>query len=254
MIGVFKEYWLDIPLLHIVDNEKKSDALPTLTYIHGFTSAKEHNLPLAYLLAEKGYRVILPDCMLHGEREEEISEVARQMRFFDIVKQNLDDIEIIYQELVAKNLVDQDRFGLAGTSMGGITTAAALTQFSWIKSAAILMGSPKLKQYAEELVGFMDENIPDVSIPKEQLEQLMSELEELDLSQQVEKLYGRPLFFWHGVDDRVVPFEHSYSFYEEAITHYKNPENIRFLKEIDREHKVSRFAITETVNWFELQL
>ncbi|UOQ86531.1 alpha/beta fold hydrolase [Gracilibacillus salinarum] len=254
MIAISKEYWDGVPILHVVDQDKKDKPLPTLTYIHGYTSAKEHNLPLAFLMAEKGYRVLLPDAMLHGEREEDISSSEREMRFFDIVKQNLDDIEAIYEELVARQLLDGNRFGLAGTSMGGITTAAALTQFSWIKSAGILMGSPKISAFAERLIGAMKAEHKELPIPDEQLHQLMQELAEMDLSMQVEKLFGRALFFWHGEADQVVPFDHAYSFYEEAIDHYKNPENIRFLKEIGKGHKVTRFAITEFVKWLEYQL
>ncbi|WP_208590523.1 prolyl oligopeptidase family serine peptidase [Gracilibacillus suaedae] len=254
MIAINKEYWHDIPLLHVVDGEKKEQALPTLTYIHGFTSAKEHNLPIAYLLAEKGYRVLLPDSMLHGDREVDLSHAEREFRFFDIVKQNLDDIESIYQELVAKQLLEGNRFGLAGTSMGGITTAAALTQFSWVKTAGVLMGSPKITAYAEQLIGFMKAQHKELPISDDQLHLLINELKDIDLSLQMEKLFGRPLFFWHGEEDTVVPFDHAYSFYEEAIEHYKNPENISFLKEIGRGHKVSRFAILEFVKWLEYQL
>ncbi|GAE93601.1 hydrolase [Gracilibacillus boraciitolerans JCM 21714] len=254
MILISKEYWNDIPLLHIVDQEKIEQPLPTLTYIHGFTSAKEHNLPLAYLMAEKGYRVLLPDMMLHGEREQDIIAQEREMRFFEIVIQNLDDIESIYQELVTKKLLEGNRFGLAGTSMGGITTAAALTQFSWIKSAGILMGSPKITEYAEQMIGFIKSQQKELPMTEDQIVILMEQLKEIDLSLQMEKLFGRPLFFWHGTKDKVVPFEHAYSFYEKAIEHYKNPENIRFLKELGHGHKVSRFAIVEFANWLEYQL
>ncbi|WP_163537090.1 alpha/beta fold hydrolase [Gracilibacillus sp. YIM 98692] len=254
MIVINKEYWNDIPLLHVVDQDKRDKPMPTLTYIHGFTSAKEHNLSIAYFLAEKGYRVLLPDCMYHGDRKEDLSKAELEMRFFDIILQNLDDIEIIYQELAAKHLLDKDRFGLAGTSMGGITTAAALTQFSWIKSAGVLMGSPKISKFAQELVDYMQESLQEFSLSEAEITSLMKQLNDIDLSLQMEKLFGRPLFFWHGEEDEVVPFNHAYQFYEEAIKHYKNPENIRFLKEMGRGHDVSRFAILEFANWIELQL
>lgn len=254
LIVVNKEYWNHLPLLHIVPAEKKDQPLPVLTYMHGFTSAKEYNLPIAYLLAEKGYRVILPDSLYHGEREEDLSQGVLEMRFFDIIKQNLDDIEMIYQELVAKGLLEGNRFGLAGTSMGGMTTAAALTQFSWIKAAGVLMGSPKITQYAEYRIALMKEHQPDFPVSDEEVANLLAEIKEIDLSLQAEKLFERPLFFWHGKQDTVVPFEHSYSFYEEVIHLYKNPENIAFFKQLDSGHKVSRFATEEFINWLEYQL
>ncbi|MCT2535629.1 prolyl oligopeptidase family serine peptidase [Aquibacillus koreensis] len=254
MIGIYKEYWNEIPVLVVVHSEYKDQALPVLTYIHGFTSAKEHNLPLAYLLAEKGYRVVLPDCIFHGERQDNITDAERQLQFFKIVEQNLQDLLTIRTVLMEKNLIKDNRFGLAGTSMGGITTAAALTQYDWIKAAAILMGSPKITQFANELVAGLKDQHTQLPITEDELSAIFKSLEQIDLSKQKKKLDGRPLFFWHGEKDQVVPFNHSYSFYEEVISLYKNPENIRFLREIGRGHKVSRFAITETVNWLEYQL
>ncbi|WP_186576659.1 prolyl oligopeptidase family serine peptidase [Aquibacillus kalidii] len=254
MIGIYKEKLQGIPTLIVVDSDKYDQALPVLTYMHGFTSAKEHNLPLAFLMAEKGYRVILPDCMLHGERAEDITSDQRQTQFFQIVKQNIQDIETLRKELVERNWILDERFGLAGTSMGGITTSAALTQFPWIKTSAVLMGSPKITDYAKELVEHMKKANVDLPLTDEEINQIFNSLEQIDLSKQIDKLNGRPIFFWHGENDSVVPFRHSYSFYEEATDHYKNPENIRFLREVGRDHKVSRFAIKETVNWFELQL
>lgn len=254
MIAIYKEYWKDIPILTIVDEEQKDVALPVLTYFHGFTSAKEHNLPLAYLLAEKGYRVILPDCMLHGERENNSTSDERQLQFFKIVEQNIKDIQTIWDELNSKNLVKDGRFGVAGTSMGGITTAAALTQYPWIKVAAVLMGSPKIGEYARELVASMKQAHGELPLEEHVIENIYASLDSIDLSKQMDKLNDRPIFFWHGENDSVVPFVHSYSFYEEAINYYRNPESIRFLREVGRDHKVSRFAITETVDWLELQL
>lgn len=63
-----------IPLLHIVKKDAQLETLPFIIFSHGFTSAKEHNLHYAYLLAEKGFRVILPEALYHGEREQGISE------------------------------------------------------------------------------------------------------------------------------------------------------------------------------------
>ncbi|CQR46999.1 esterase [Paraliobacillus sp. PM-2] len=254
MIHINKEYWNDIPVLIVEEGEHINKPLPVLTFIHGFTSAKEHNLPLAYLLAGKGYRVILPDCHLHGEREGDITTEKRQMEFFEIIKQNVIEIEQIKQKLDEKDLIKDGRFGLAGTSMGGMTTAAAITQYPWIKTAGILMGTPKLTTYMKRLIEELKRRGLTDSISEKELNSILEESSKLDLSLQPEVLAGRPLFFWHGEEDPVVPFDHSYSFHESVISLYKNPENIRFLREVGRGHKVSRFATIETVDWFELQL
>ncbi|WP_449354083.1 alpha/beta fold hydrolase [Virgibacillus natechei] len=253
MIGVFGETIHTIPSLVVVDSEKENQALPMLTYFHGFTSAKEINLPLAYLLAEKGFRVVLPDSKYHGERETEISSAKRQISFWDIVMQNVEELQTIKDFFDQNGLILNNRFGVAGTSMGGITTSAALTEYPWIKTAAILMGSPKITTYAKTLVDSF-KKMGDLPITEEMIGNLYEQLGHYDLSTQAEKLEGRPLLFWHGENDGVVPFDHSYTFYEEAKKMYKNPENIQFLKEANRDHKVSRYAILETVKWFEKHL
>lgn len=253
MIGVYDENINTIPSLVVVDAEKENKALPILTYFHGFTSAKEINLPLAYLLAEKGYRVVLPDSKYHGERETEISSIKKQISFWDIVMQNVEELQAVKDFFDQKGLILNNRFGVAGTSMGAITTSAALTQYPWIKAAAVLMGSPKITTYAKTLVNSF-KKMGDLPITEEMIGSLYAQLAHYDLSTQVEKLKERPLLFWHGENDAVVPFDHSYTFYEEARAMYENPDNIQFLKEANRDHKVSRYAILETVKWFEKHL
>ncbi|WP_163529768.1 alpha/beta fold hydrolase [Halobacillus ihumii] len=254
MISIYRERYKEIPVLVIIEDRKKDEALPVFTYFHGFTSAKEHNLPQAYLLAERGYRVILPDSLYHGERENGISKHALNFKFWDIVHQNLNDLQAIKEELDHRNLIKDRRFGVGGTSMGGVTTSAALTLYPWIQSAAVMMGSPKLVDFAKKLIQDVEKTGIELPIGGEELHQLYQSLETIDLSTQMDKLQDRPLFFWHGDADPVVPFEHSYDFYNQAVEYYRNPENIQFLREAGRDHKVSRFAIKEMVNWIEIVL
>ncbi|WP_249870131.1 esterase [Oceanobacillus saliphilus] len=253
MIGIYKEKIQSIPCLIILDNDKKDQALPTVTFYHGFTSAKEHNLPLAYLLAEKGYRVILPDSMYHGEREPDVPTLKKQISFWEIVMQNVQELQMIKNYLDENQLLLDERFAVAGTSMGGITTSAALTQYPWIKTAAILMGSPKITTFAKTLVESF-KKMGNLPVTDEMIESMYERLEEMDLSLQPEKLHERPLLFWHGENDSVVPFDHSYTFFEEAIELYTNKENIRFIKEPNTDHKVTRYAVLETVKWFDTHL
>lgn len=171
MIGVYKQSIQSIPCLIAVDVDKKDTALPSVVYFHGFTSAKEHNLPLAYLLAEKGYRVILPDSNYHGERQAEVSAIKRQVSFWNIVLQNVHELGLIKTYLDESGLLLNGQIGIAGTSMGGITTTAALTQYPWIKAAAVLMGSPKITMYAKTLVDSFRKtgNLP---VTEDEIEQL----------------------------------------------------------------------------------
>lgn len=253
MIGIYKENIHSIPSLIVIDTKSENKALPIVTFYHGFTSAKEHNLPLAYLLAEKGFRVVLPDSKYHGERETEISKLRKQISFWDIVIQNVEEVDSIKAYFAEKELLLDNRFGLAGTSMGGITTSAALTKYPWVKTAVVLMGSPKITTYAKTLVNSF-RKMGNLPVSEDTIDELYKQIELYDLSKQMEKLKQRPLLFWHGENDAVVPFDHSFTFYEEAAILYENPDNIRFIKESNRDHKVSRYAVLETVKWFEKHL
>ncbi|AXI08773.1 esterase [Oceanobacillus sp. 143] len=253
MIGIIKENVNSIPSLVVVDSNKKKEALPMITYFHGFTSAKEHNLDIAFLLAEKGFRVVLPDSKMHGERDTTTSIIQRTIGFWDIVMQNVKELSEIRDYYEQKKLILDGRFGVAGTSMGGITTSAALTQYPWIKTAAVLMGSPRITTFAKQLINNY-KKVMDLPVTDVMIENLYVQLEHYDLSTQIEKLNQRPVLFWHGDKDQVVPFDHSYSFYEEARKLYDKQENIKFIKEINCDHKVSRHAILETIKWFEQHL
>ncbi|WP_269409675.1 alpha/beta fold hydrolase [Lentibacillus daqui] len=253
MIGVIHKNFNNIPALEVVDVKYETKALPVVIYFHGFTSAKEHNLPLAYLLAAKGYRVVLPDSEYHGEREIEMSAIERQVSFWDIVMQNIKELKEIRDTLTEQGLLLDGRIGIAGTSMGGITTSVALTQYPWIKVAAILMGSPKITVYAKTLVDTL-KKMGKLPVTDDIIDQLYQDLKMVDLSLHPEKLNQRPLLFWHGENDSVVPFDHSYTFYEDVKHHYTNQDQIQFMKEANRDHKVSRKAILATEKWFETYL
>lgn len=118
MIGVYRNTLKDIPVLTVVDSSKENEALPVFIYFHGFTSAKEHNLPQAYSLAQKGYRVILPDSAYHGEREEDLSKEELSLKFWEIVYQNLKELQDMKDELDRMELLENRRIGIGGTSMG----------------------------------------------------------------------------------------------------------------------------------------
>lgn len=253
MIGIYNKQIQSIPVLEVVDQVKQNETLPLFIYSHGFTSAKEQNLPIAYLMAEAGFRVVLPDSKFHGERTVEITSKEMQISFWNIVMKNVAEIEVIKNAYESKRLILNHRIGVAGTSMGGITTSASLTMYPWIKVAGVLMGSPKITTYAKTLVNSF-RKLGDLPITEDMIDQLYKQLEMYDLSKQMNRLNNRPLLFWHGANDAVVPFDHSYTFCDEARKYYKNPEELRFIQEEKSGHKVSRNAILETVKWFKKYL
>ncbi|MCY7777741.1 prolyl oligopeptidase family serine peptidase [Bacillus haynesii] len=255
MIIIEKQHISNIPLLHIVKEEKKEKALPLVFFIHGFTSAKEHNLHFAYLLAEKGMRVILPEALYHGERDEQLTQEELAPRFWEIVTNEIKELEVLKNHFEQENLIEKGRIGAAGTSMGGIVTLGALTQYEWITTAVSLMGSPAYVEFFDQQLAFMREKKIELPFTEEQVEQQREELKRFDLSLQPDKLNMRPLLFWHGKQDGTVPFALTRRFHESIIPLYvAQPDLLHFIEDERAGHKVSREGLLKTVEWFDAHL
>ena len=244
-----------IPVLHLAKKSLFDDRLPFVMFMHGFTSAKENNLHYAYLLAEKGFRVVMPEAMYHGERQGNISKEKLTIHFWDIVLQSIDELDILRQYYLENNLIDMDRIGLVGTSMGGIVTLGSLTRYKWIKAAVSLMGMPYYEKYALLQISEIKKRGIKLPLKEEEIQALLEKLKELDLSRQPEKLNQRPLLFWHGKQDPIVPFTYTYDFYEKIKPLYEEkPKKLHFIVDEKSGHKVSREGVLKTVEWFETYL
>jgi len=252
MIMIENDKINNIPFLHIFDEKKKTEQLPFIIFVHGFTSAKENNLHYAYLLSQKGFRVLLPEALYHGERNPGLSGNDLNFHFWEIVLQTIDELDVLKHSFEEKQLIDPSRIGVVGTSMGGIVTLGALTKYKWIKAATSLMGMPYYEQLAISQIKKMKETGVEIPVQDEELAHLMDKIKELDLSKQPEKLYSRPLLFWHGKQDAVVPYKYTYHFYETIKPLYDNePEKLQFITDKNAGHKVSNEGVAKTVEWFE---
>ncbi|NHM33674.1 prolyl oligopeptidase family serine peptidase [Neobacillus terrae] len=251
MILIQNEHIERIPVLHLVNQEQQSEKRPLVFFIHGFTSAKENNLHYAYLLAENGFRVLLPEALYHGERELLLKEQDLYIHFWDIVLNTINDLNVLKEYYVSQNLVDEDRIGVAGTSMGGIATLGALTQYKWIKAAVSLMGMPAYEEFSRlqlEQIKNLGYRIP---LSEEEIVRQLSMLRVYDLSVQPEKLEGRPLLFWHGKKDDFVPYPLAYQFYQNIAEDYdEHPEKLKFITDERAGHKVSQEGVKATIDWF----
>ncbi|WP_442599155.1 prolyl oligopeptidase family serine peptidase [Neobacillus sp. D3-1R] len=251
MIMVEKLDVKDIPCLHIVDHQKASKSLPLVIFIHGFSSAKEHNLHYAYLLAEKGMRVVLPEALFHGERHKSINTKEIAYHFWDIVLNTIEELPLIKEYFHKRNLIQGNKIGVAGTSMGGIVTLGSVTKYDWIESAVCLMGLPSFNQFAQLQLEEMEKHGINLPITEDEKQALLEKLKQYDLSLHPELLRNRPLLFWHGKLDPIVPFRFSYDFFESIKDENKQ---VQFIVDEKADHKVSRIGLLKTVEWFETHL
>lgn len=248
MITIKKEKLANIHSLIVEAKENDAKALPTVVFYHGFESAKENNLTLAFLLAEQNYRVILPDALYHGERSEGLTSSEMSLGFWDVILANIKELEDIKEALTNKNLILDGRIGVSGTSMGGVTTTSLLKRYEWIKTGVVLMGTPQLVIFGEQLINSFNETSKK-QISANEKKEVLNELKSYDLSRDVNALNNRPILFWHGVKDQVVPINQSEEFVSKLKKSSYNGE-VKLLKEVNRGHHLSRFSILETVKWF----
>ncbi|MFC0557736.1 esterase [Halalkalibacter alkalisediminis] len=253
MITIKNETIAQVPTLHVVKEEHRMERnAPIIFFLHGFTSAKEHNLHVAYLLAEKGFRVVLPDALHHGERENEMDEKKRNLAFWEIVLTSINELNQMKLALERSHVIDSPKVGIIGTSMGAITMYGALTQYNWIHTAASFMGTAYYESFANGLLSVVEEK--GLTIEQKVKEEMFKQIKPFDLTAQLNKLNGRPLFIWHGKEDRVVPYPFSEKLYEELTVNYEDqPDKLQFLSE-QTGHKVSRAAVLRSVEWFEQHL
>ncbi|MFC7371778.1 alpha/beta fold hydrolase [Fictibacillus iocasae] len=249
MVHITKEKIDHVPFLMAELSELRNEPAPLFLFLHGYTSAKEHNLHFAYALAEKGFRVLLPDAPLHGEREpEDVSK--RDMKFWDIVLQAVQESNAIVDHFNEKKLTIPGKIGLGGTSMGAITMYAVLSQNAEISAGISLMGTPALETFAKWQVEQLKNRGWTIPFTEQLLQDVYLTLRSLDVTADIGKLNNRPLFIWHSKCDAIIPFEQSYSFYNMLRAEgYEG--RTEFMEDSASGHKVSREAFLRSVEWIQ---
>lgn len=245
------EMWGNVPLLHIIDEEYLNKDVPVVIFLHGFTSAKEHNLHYAYNIAKKGIRVLLPDAHLHGVRDEQLDEVQLGLRFWEIVLTSIEEVDFLRGELEKRKLVATPKIGIGGTSMGGITSLGCLAIYDWIHTAAVMMGTPGFVELAKAQIAQFERQGFELPISEEEKLSLFDNLSIFDLTKNRSSLNKRPVFFWHGKNDTVVPHDQTFNFYEAVKNDYLDvPERILFISDDEAGHAVTRSGLLSAVDWF----
>lgn len=249
---VLKENWNRIPLLHIYKEELTNEA-PVVIFLHGFLSAKEHNLHYAYQLVEQGVRVILPDAHLHGERAVEMSETQMNLSFWKIVMKSVEEVASLHGELMKRNLLQSGKIGLAGTSMGGIVTSGCLAVYEWIRTAGICMGTTsfsKLAQHQLEQFAAQGINFP---MDEKQKQDIFTLLTRYDVERKPEVFTRCPVIFWHGEQDNVVPYKMTKPFYDELEASGQVLKST-YMSEPKAGHAVSRNGMLQVTAWLAQHL
>ena len=246
MITVMSKEINTLPVLELTPARCENEALPLIIFYHGWTGCKEQVLTQGYELAKCGFRVILPDALYHGQRQ--CGEVTtHQLEFWQIVINSVKELPQIVTYYQNKHLVAEQKIGVAGLSMGGITTCALLATYEWLSAAVCLEGSPCPIKFAKLLI----ENIPGIDqLPAAFIDEQLANLQAIDLSCAPEKLANRPLHFWHGTADEMVPYQPTKDFYDQ-IKQTSFGQKVTFTTTKGATHKVSYATTLEMAEKFK---
>ena len=248
---VSNEKWLDRPLLHIYKEEMPANT-PIVIFVHGFMSAKEHNLHYAYHLVEKGIRVLLPDAPLHGERTKNYTKQQMEFEFWNIILQMVQEVGELQGELLKRDF-KPTKIGLAGTSMGGIITSGSLRRYNWIDTAGICMGVTSYSKFAKHQIATMEAVGIRLPLTEEQKQGMFEQLTYFDLEENPSLLNEKPIIFWHGEKDETVPFFLSNKFYA-AQESKGQTSSSAFIVDEKAGHAVSREGILAVTKWLAQHL
>ena len=255
MIILKHEIISNLPVVELVSKEHLGEKLPTVFFYHGWESYKERVLEYGYSMAKVGFRVVLPEAYNHGERKAGDEATQDPMNFWQVVTSSVREFPVIAEFYINANKTLPDRIGVAGLSMGGITTSAILTQYDWVKSASVLMGSPSPIEFTKWL--FQNYEIEGKSIydtlDAELIESRLNELAPISLNLQPEKVAGRPVYFWHGVADTIVPASITQEFVEKNSTK-EYGKNMNFELTAGVGHKVPGEIVTKMTEYFKVHL
>lgn len=124
----------------------------TILYYHGFGGSKADALEALTTLAEAGFLVLGLDNAGHGDRrlpdfDQRFATLGPgpelEAQFLTLVRATAQEVPGVIDELVARGLADPGHIGVAGWSMGGFVTYAAVTTDSRVRAAVAILGSPE---------------------------------------------------------------------------------------------------------------
>ncbi|MFC3396572.1 esterase [Brenneria rubrifaciens] len=238
-----------IEVLHAAPGGEHAFPLPTIFFFHGYHSSKEVYSYFGYALAKAGFRVVLPDALMHGARYDG-DEAHRLRHFWDILQSNIKELPGYVDEYRQRGLIAGDRIGVCGASLGGMSALGCMARYPWISAVAAFMGSGYFSTLSRKLY-------PPVTVgekgAEEVLRQLSATLADYDVSTRLAALSDRPLLVWHGEMDEVVPAEESARLYR-ALHASQQDKKLVYLTEAGVGHRITPVALQAGADFFQRHL
>ncbi|KHN53688.1 esterase [Pectobacterium fontis] len=238
-----------IEAIHAVPVGRREQPLPTIFFFHGYTSSKEVYSYFGYALAQAGFRVILPDAAMHGARYSG-DDAQRLRHFWDILQSNIEELPDYVAEYRQRGLIEGERIGVCGASLGGMSALGCMARYPWITAVAAFMGSG----YFSTLSSTLFPPVPaDCAENQPILQALAAKLADYDVSTRLDALSDRPLLVWHGDADDVVPAAESARLHQ-ALQACDKLTNLTYLTEPGVTHRITPTALQAGADFFRRAL
>ncbi len=226
-------------------------SLPLVFIFHGFDSSKERKLQHAYIMAQRGFFVVMPDAVRHGEREDSTfaaltySEKAEFL--FDIVTETAAEIDSLLQHYSQSSVVDSSRCAVVGTSMGGMILCEYLARHGHkaIKAGVSIISTP---DFGSIIDNSLEQN------PEFYNAYSQAKIDRVKASQplpQVRQLKDFPLLMLNAEDDTIMPIREVRSFFTDLKHQYTQPERLRLKTFKDTGHQTTAAMMHESADWLK---
>jgi dienelactone hydrolase len=235
----------DIALIEAYGNDGKPRK-PMVIIYHGYTANREQLIIHAYRLAKEGFVVVLPDAYNHGDRRIE----GTVCDLFEAIEKSTQDINVIIDSYAENNLVDIERVGLTGYSMGGCITYNYLIQKDRRISAAVpIIATPDWVALISTNSG--KEILKSTNVKNdEDLERLKGEIGKIQPMEKYQLMSGIPIKILNGEIDAIIPVEGVKKLHELLEPEYEDKEDISIKIYPGVGHAITPDMIDDTNAWF----
>lgn len=244
----------EIPIIEIVPDYLDNKEAPLVVFYHGYSNTKDGMMTFGSEIAKKGFRVIMPDALHHGKRKEHgLDYNTNGLMFFEALQANTKEFPQIIQYYKDQDLIANNFIGVAGMSMGGMTSSLITTAYSNVNATVILMGSPQQEAFNQWMI---DQYIQQAKISQPLSQALLEKIveftkffESVDLGQHIEAIQSRPILFWHSKQDMVVPSRFTEEFIQ-RVKQCNKESNIKLYLDKTGGHKVPYKEMVRMAEFF----
>lgn len=249
MITITLDDIAGIPAIHAAPAARVHEPLPTIFFFHGYRSSKELSSFFAVMLAQAGFRAVLPEADMHGVRYD--GDDNRRLHYFwDILLRNIEELPLYREHYEARGLIVPGCIGVGGSSMGGFAALGCMARYPWIRAVASYMGSGFFMDLSRQV--FPPLRRFDAST-REAHWRRMDALRPYDIANQLDRLADRPLFVWHGGRDEIVPVGESLRL-QDALTRMGAEQKLEMSIDLDAEHKITMASAVLGIEFFKRHL